>query len=70
MRQKSEMEFALYLIINANYLFLLKKINCFRLCDLEAGFAILLIKLEDFSKKKKYNSIIFICYNLLSENLK
>lgn len=48
----------LYMITNINYPSLLKKISCFRLCDLEAGFNILLMKLEDFSKYIKYNFLV------------
>ena len=56
-----------HLIINANHLFLLKKINC-----LEAKLAILLIKLGDFNGHIKFNSqvndlIILYLYDIICQ---
>lgn len=59
-----------YLIININYPFYLKKINCLELYNLNIKLAIILTKLENFIRNIKYNLIIFIYYDLSLKNLK
>lgn len=58
-----------YLIINTNYLFLLKKIICLKLCDLRAKLGKLFIKSRNFSNNIKYNLIIFKYYDFIFEKL-
>lgn len=60
----------LYLIINTNYLFLLKKKICLKLCNLRAKLDKLFIKSRNFSNNIKYNLIIFKYYDLSSKNLR
>lgn len=60
----------LYLIIDTDHPFLLRKLYYFKLYKLKVKLAIFFIELRNFNENIKYNFILFIYCNLLLKNLR